>query len=177
MQNRGQEATVNFSIGFLYMDWTTSGKIILTDIEGKDSLTVISEEGNRSLYYLKGPKELLRTIKYLLTGNSDEETRVSSYILQRLEIPDNYIDIAQMIDNAENTNSPEIVSFKHLMSQADNIIEEAFGLSDSEREYIHRRLSEYPLSSASNSFARRKTSSSSGSASRPYLDCRGLMAK
>ena len=130
-----------------FSTWTeiATGTITLVQIGGKDSLTIVTEDGERSLLYLQGPIELLKTVIYLLSGNEDEEIEVSPDTLQRLEIPTNYAEIARMIDNAENPESPEIVEFKRLMELADDIIEEEFGLSKSEKDYIHRRLSDYPL--------------------------------
>jgi hypothetical protein len=134
-----------FPLDFSTWTGTATGMITLTEIDGKDSLTVVDEEGVRSLLYLHGALDLLKIIKYLLSENEDEESRISPDTLQRLEIPTNYAEIAQMIDNAENPNSTEIVRFRHLIDLADEIIERTFGLSASDRAYIHKRLSEYPL--------------------------------
>jgi hypothetical protein len=130
-----------------FSTWTAKAKgvMTLTEIDGKDSLTVVDDEGVRSLLYLNGPLDLLKIIKYLLSENDDQESQISPDTLQRLEIPTNYAEIAQMIDNAENPNSPEIVRFRHLVDLADEIIESTFGLSAMDRGYIHRRLVEYPL--------------------------------
>jgi len=130
-----------------FSTWTTkaSGKITLTEVNGKDSLTVVDSEGIRSLLYLTGPMDLLKMIRYLLSENDDQESLISPDILQRLEIPTNYVDIVQMIDNAENPDSREIVQFRHLLDLADEIIESTLGLSLPDRTYIHRRLAEFPL--------------------------------
>lgn len=145
IENAPKKRLSTFQLDFSTWTGTATGTITLTEIDGKSSLTLTNEESERSLFYLAGPLELLKTLKYLLSENEDDETEVSSDILQRLEIPTNYQEIATMIDNAENPNSPEILRFKQLTDLADEIIEKAFGLSDSERAYIHKRLSDYPL--------------------------------
>jgi len=145
IENATKKRLSTFSLDFSTWTETATGTLALIQIDGKDSLTLVNEEGERSLLYLQGPLELLKTIKYLLSGNEDEEVDVTSDTLQRLEIPINFAEIAQMIDNAENPKSPEIVEFRRLIDLADDIIEEAFGLSVSERDYIHKRLSNHPL--------------------------------
>lgn len=146
IENAPKKRLSTFPLDF--STWTGKAKGIMTiaEIDGKDGLTVVDDEGVRSLLYLHGSLDLLKTIKYLLSENDDQESQISSDTLQRLEIPTNYVEIAQMIGNAENPNSPDILRFKHLEDSADDIIESTFGLSAMDRAYIHRRLAEYPLS-------------------------------
>ena len=143
--NSGKKRLSTFAVDFSTWGGRAIGTMILADIEGEKSLTVIDEEGTRSLLYLHGPLDLLKIIKYLLSENEDEPVEIASSTLQRLEIPTDYARIVKMIDDAENPNSPEITRFKQLTSLADEIIERAFGLSESARTYIHERLEEYPL--------------------------------
>lgn len=145
IENATKKRLSTFPLDFSTWAGTATGTITLAEIDGKNSLTLTNEESERSFLYLQGPLELLKIIKYLLSGNEDEESKVSSDDLQRLEIPMNYAEIVQMIDNAENPNSPEIMQFKQLVNLADKIIEKAFGLSSLESDYIHKRLADYPL--------------------------------
>jgi hypothetical protein len=145
IENATKKRLSTFPLDFSTWTGKAKGIMTITEIDGKDSLTVVDDEGVRSLLYLNGPPDLLKTIRYLLSENDDQESQISSDTLQRLEIPTNYVEIAQMIDNAENPNSPEIVRFRHLEDLADEIIESTFGLSAEDRVYIHKRLGEYPL--------------------------------
>ena len=143
IENATKQRLSTFALDFSTWVGTATGILTITEIDGKDSLTLVNEDGERSLLYLHGPLELLKIAKYLLSEN--EESEVASDNLQLLEIPTNHIEITQMIENAENPNSSEIVQFKQLIDVADETIEKAFDLSTSERAYIHKRLSEYPL--------------------------------
>ena len=143
-KNRLSALPVDFST------WTGTaiGTPTLTKIDGKDSLTMVDEDGTRSLFYVHSSMSLLKMIKYLLSEKEEEEeeVEVSATALQRLEVPSNYEEIVQMIEDAQNPNSPDIARFRELADRADEIIEKAFELSEADRTYIHKRLSEYPLS-------------------------------
>ena len=147
IENATKRTLSTFPLDFSTWAGTGIGKLLITEIEGNICLTLVNEEGDRSFQYLKGPLGLLNIIKYLFSEQEDEEVEVSSNALQRLDIPTNYAEIAQMIANAEDPNSPEITQFKKLNERSDEIIEQAFCLSYDERKYIHERLDAYPLGS------------------------------
>jgi hypothetical protein len=146
IENATKKRLSTFPLDFSTWTDKAEGNIELVEIDGKNSLTMVDDEGVRSLLYLAGPLDLLKTVKYLLSEDDDQKSKISPDILQRLEVPENYADVSQMIDNAENPDSPEIVQFRRLLGIADEIIENTFGLSASERAYIHKRLDESPLS-------------------------------
>lgn len=137
-----------FGLDFTTWSGTASGNPVLTEIAERPSLTLVDDEGTRSLFYIQAPIPLLKMIEYLLTQNEEDEDEleVSATNLQMLEIPTNYEELAKMIDDAKNPDSPDILRFKELMSLADKIIEKAFGLTPTDSAYIRKRLDTYPIS-------------------------------
>jgi hypothetical protein len=133
-----------FSLDFSTWSGTAYGAVTLTSIDGHDTLTTVDEDQTMSIFYLRGPTALLKMIVYLLPEEEDSE--ITSGDLQTLEVPVNYEEIVKMIDDAGDPSSPDILRFRELTAKADGIIEGSFELSKTEQTYMHRRVTEFPLS-------------------------------
>ncbi len=94
------------------------------------------------LMQIEGPYEVLNVVKYMI------ETRggaIRAEDLQSLGLPEDVASISELIDNARDPESPDIKEFKALHARADEIIAQAFDLSERELGYILDRLSRPPL--------------------------------
>jgi len=143
IKNADMKRLLTYPLDFSSWGGTAIGQVVLTKSEGQDTLTTVDEDSNMSMFFLRGPLPLLKMIAYLMPEGEDVE--ITAKELQLLEVPSNYEEIVKMIDAADDPNSPDILRFKDLSAEADRVIERSFGLTDDERKYIHRRLSEYPL--------------------------------
>jgi hypothetical protein len=128
-----------------FSNWrgTAIGSVVLTDHEGEEILTTLAPDQTMSMFFLRAPQTLLKMIAYLLPD--DEDAEISANMIQKLEVPTDYEEIVGAIEDADNPASPDILRFRELSAEADRIIEASFGLSDDERQYIHKRLTEHPL--------------------------------
>jgi type I restriction-modification system DNA methylase subunit len=131
--------------GVDFSNWggTAIGSVVLADLNGEEVLTAIAPDQSMSMFFLRGPQALLKMVAFLLPD--DEDAEISANMIQRLEVPTDYEAIVKAIDDADNPASPDILRFKKLSAEADMIIEASFGLSEEDRQYIHKRLGEHPL--------------------------------
>ncbi len=100
------------------------------------------EEGQQILPYLETSYELLNVVSYLLEPSEESITKEK---LESLMVPTDPKPISQLIDNARDMDSPDIRKFKELIGMVDQVIMAGFGLTEEERTYIHKRLSNYPF--------------------------------
>jgi hypothetical protein len=144
IQTANKQRLSTFSeLDFSTWSGTAIGEVRITEIQGEPVLTTFDEDDTMSIFFLRGSLPLLKIVAHLLP---EDETEITQKQIQTLEVPIAYEQVVKMIDDAGKPDSPDILRFKELSRKADEIIEKAFDLAEKEREYVHKRLAEYPLS-------------------------------
>jgi hypothetical protein len=92
--------------------------------------------------YMQGSYELLNVIKYLLDRRGEPPT---SREFQSLQVPENYETVSKLIDIARDPNSSDILEVRKLVKKADDVIAEAYGLNEKQRQYVQDRLNTPPF--------------------------------
>jgi len=107
------------------------------------TLKPYTEKDQQTLLSIQGSYELLNVVKYLLEEREEEE--LSARDFQNLLVPDHPEPISNLLDTARDSNSADIREFKQLFKQADDIIADAYGLSDDQWKYVQTRLAGRPF--------------------------------
>ena len=110
--------------------------------EGRDWVLRPYDKDQVLLMSIRGSYELLRIVKFLIEGR---ETPPTVKEVQQLRIPENYEALSELIEHAEDPQSPEIKRFQELYRRADEVIGEGFGLNTRELDYVQKRLSAPPF--------------------------------
>jgi len=106
-------------------------------------LTPYAEEDQPTLLQIRGSYELLNVVKYLL--DQRESDALTARELQNLMVPEDPNELSKLLDTARDPNSAEIMEFKKVFSQADDMIASAYGLSKKQWEYVKGRLAKPPF--------------------------------
>ena len=133
-----------FDIDFLNWSFDITGKFTLK-VEREDDEWILRpyKAEQRTLLYLKGEYSLLNIIKFLIETQYQKNLLIRD--MQNLLIPDNYLVISDLIDEANNPNSRDIMKFRELYEKLDNLIRKAYGLTKKQWKYIQMRLSSQPF--------------------------------
>jgi hypothetical protein len=89
---------------------------------------------------MEGDPDALRVIKYMM---DHPEFSLTPY--PGAEIPRDYHTIAEAIKNADISKNPEIIRFKKVLDESEEIIAHAFGLTKPEWKHIRQRLDTPPF--------------------------------
>jgi hypothetical protein len=124
-----------------------------SDISELDDLRLEQESGDwtlrpyvddqATLLFLKGPRELLIVIRFLLEKR--EEEGLSARELQDLKVPQDYVKISRLIEIAADPDSADILEFKKVFEEVDSVVAKAYGLTSSQWKYLQSRVKSPPL--------------------------------
>ncbi len=125
--------------------WSTieviEGKPQLTNATGKWRLH-FQESDQQTLGYIEGKYELLNILAYMIEAKGEPTTKDE---LEKMLLPRDAGPISDMIDDARNVDSPDVKRFNDLMMKSDDLIMDAFDLTEKEKEYVQVRLTSPPF--------------------------------
>jgi hypothetical protein len=128
-----------------FSNWTS-------DIEDEADYHLTKEQGIWTLrpytedqptfLYAQGGYELLNVVKYLVDRR---EGTLTAREFQGLLVPENCPKVSMLIDTARDPDSSDIVEFRKLVKEADDVIGVAYGLNRKQLEYVRERLDTPPF--------------------------------
>jgi len=89
---------------------------------------------------IEADRDLLIVLKYLI-----ENSRFQLIPTAGAQIPRDYKHFSEAIQQGDIERNPYVGEFQSYITEVDRIIEEAFGLAEDERTYIHTRLAKPPF--------------------------------
>jgi len=101
-------------------------------------------ENQSTFQYVKGSYALLNVVKYLLDKRKEREG-LTLRDFQNLMVPEDPETISELIDAARDPNHVDIIEFKRLFKEADDMISAAYGLDATQWSYIQERLANPPF--------------------------------
>lgn len=132
-------------LGADFTDWQGDlyeGLDLKIEQDGKVWLMRPYDDDQALLMSIRAPHELLKVTKYMIEALGSEPTARE---VQQLQAPENFKEIAGLIERAEDPQSPDIKRFRDLHTEADETIADGFGLTKRDLGYIRSRLDSRPM--------------------------------